>query len=1048
MTQTQANSPRTAAAAPSTRFNLLPKLSVLMLAQAFTPLAFAADTDWNLDRVRANEAFRQGKTGAGSVIGILDDGLFDDPAFAGRVDPRSANFGLGDAGAFRPTDRESFHGTMVAGIAAANGRNGDVRGVAPGATILIARGIGVEDDRADDDSGGASADGTENARARAIRYLADAGANVINGSFGPPTFSEKKELDGTPNKNYIEQSGHYIAFNPVNGQLELSDVAAIEYAASKDVLMVFAAGNAYTDQPVAARNPSGNALIPLISPANHDNGAYLLVDGNSKKKDEDVKSEADVPFIQRAEPRLSSIDYSHLKRNIIAVVATDRDNQIASYSNRCGDTWQWCIAAPGGEDTPSPEDEEKTATASSEGDGDAAERDENGSELRRAVRRAGTVLAEGKDTSSDPFGFRKIWRDGERTAEHFAGTSGATPHVAGAAAIVRSEFPFLTAAQTQEVILTTANDSGHLGNRRIYGRGLLDVERASRGPGEFGAEGFDKVFDVDTKGLSGTFSNGIRGEGGLTKRGAGTLELAGINTFSGATTVTGGTLQVSGSTLRSNTKVQAGGTLTGAGAVGNLVSSGVVAPGGPAGKSLTVGGNFTQLPQGVIRSTLASDGTLDRLLVAGKADLQGGTLQVNGVNASLLGKQFALIDAKEGVTGNFDRVQGDEATLFSSINTAVRGQNLVVSVERNKGGFGAVARNANQRAVGKAVDSLHVSNPVFERLFNTNDANAARSSLTRLAGDIHPSVTSMLAEQQAQTRETLLGQARAGTNGGAATSGGSGSGVRIWGEYLNSRGNLSSDGNASGLRRSGSGLIFGADTAVSANTRLGGSLSFGSTTVNTQGLGVGQRADISSFSLSGYGSTQAGAVNLRYGASLGNADVKTRRNTEFGTAKAKYKAGTAQIFGEAGLPFAFGDATVEPYVGLAYDRALTRDFKESGAGAANLSGRESTQGNFSSTLGVRAQNTWDLGANGKIGVHAQVAWQHAYGNLTPSTRMNLERSVTFNTQGLPRNRDALLVGVGSTWDFSRNGSVNLGYAGTFGDRAKDHGVRANFTWRF
>ncbi|OWT70121.1 MULTISPECIES: autotransporter domain-containing protein [unclassified Achromobacter] len=1020
MTQTQANSPRTVAAAPSTRFNLLPKLSVLMLAQAFTPLAFAADTDWNLDRVRANEAFRQGKTGAGSVIGILDDGLFDDPAFAGRIDPRSANFGLGGAGAFRPTDRESFHGTMVAGIAAANGRNGDVRGVAPGATILVARGIGVENDRADDDSDDASADGTENARSRAIRYLADAGAKVINGSFGPPTFSEKKELDDTPNTNHIEQSGHYIAFNPVKGQLDFGDIAAIGYAASKDVLMVFAAGNEYTDQPVAARNPSGNALIPLISPANHGSGAYLFVDGTSTKEREDVRSEADIPFIQRAEPRLASIDYSHLKRNIIAVVATDRDNQIASYSNRCGDAWQWCIAAPGGEDTPTPEDQEKPETAS----------------------------GEGKNTSSDPLGFRKIWRDGERTVEHFAGTSGATPHVAGAAAIVRSEFPFLTAAQTQEVILTTANNSGHLNDRRIYGRGLLDVERASRGPGEFGAEGFDKVFDIDTKGLSGTFSNDIRGDGGLTKRGAGTLELTGTNTFSGATTVAGGTLQVSGSTLRSNTKVQAGGTLTGSGAVGNLVSSGVVAPGGPAGKTLTVGGNFTQLPQGVIRSTLASDGTLDRLLVAGKADLQGGTLQVNGVNASLLGKQFALIDAKEGVTGNFDRVQGDEATLFSSINTAVRGQNLVVSVERNKGGFGAVAQNANQRAVGKAVDSLHVSNPVFERLFNTNDANAARNSLTRLAGDIHPSVTGMLAEQQAQTRETLLGQARAGKNGGGAASGASGSGVRIWGEYLNSRGTLASDGNASGLRRSGSGLIFGADTAVSANTRLGGALSFGSTTVNTQGLGAGQRADISSFSLSGYGSTQAGAVNLRYGASLGSADVKTRRNTEFGTAKAKYRAGTAQIFGEAGLPFAFGDATVEPYVGLAYDRALTRDFKESGAGAANLIGKESTQGNLSSTLGVRAQNTWDLGSNGKIGAHAQVAWQHAYGNLTPSTRMNLERSVTFNTQGLPRNRDALLVGVGSTWDFSRNGSVNLGYAGTFGDRAKDHGVRANFTWRF
>lgn len=1018
MTQTHAISSQAAANAPRTRFNLIPKLSVMMLAQAFSPLAFA-DDDWNLDRVRANEAFRLGKTGAGVLIGIVDDGLLaNDPAFAGRIDRRSANFGAGDAGGFQAADGKDFHGTMVAGIAAANGLNGDIRGVAPDAGIRVGRAIGVGGDEVGD---------SEYASARAIRYLADAGAKVINGSYGQDVYSPKSVRNPAtgkrePNANYFSQSGTYLLFNPVTGQPDLDDVAAIDYAASKDVLLVFAAGNQNLDQPDAARNPNPNGLLPLISPAYHESGIYRFVDGTADVASEDIKSEADIPFIDSSDPRLASVDYSRFKRNIIAVVATDRNNEINIESNRCGEAWQWCIAAPSGADEP-------------DGESDSAER----------ASKSG-----GMGTSSDPLGFRKIWLDGKRVVAGSTATSGAAPHVAGTAAVVRGEFPFLTAPQTQEVILTTANNSGHLSNRSIYGRGLLDVARAARGPGEFGAEGFDKIFDVDTKGFNGTFSNGIGGDGGLTKRGAGTLELSGINTFSGNTTVAGGTLRVSGSTLRSNTTVQAGGTLTGSGTVGNLVSNGVVAPGGPAGKVLHVAGNFTQLPQGVIRSTLASDGTLEQLRVAGKAELQGGTLQVDGVNASILGKQFALIDAGQGVTGQFDRVQGDAASLFSTVSTSIKDQRLLVSVDRNKGGFGAVARNANQRQVGKAADSLLASNPVFERLFNTNDANAARASLTRLAGDIHPSITGVLAEQQAQTRATLLGQARVGNNGGFGTSGTSGKngGTRVWGEYLNSRGNLASDGNASGLRRSGSGLIFGADTAVSANTRLGGALSFGNSIVNTQGLGAGQKADISSFSLSGYGATEAGAVNLRYGASLGSAEVKTRRRSEFGNAKAKYQAGTAQIFGETGLPFSFGDATVEPYAGLAYDRALTKDFKESGAGAANLSGRESTQGNFSSTLGLRARNTLDLGAHGKIGVHAQLAWQRAYGDLTPSTRMNLEKSVVFNTQGLPRNRDAIIVGVGTTWDFSRNGSVSLGYAGTFGERAKDNSVMANFAWRF
>ncbi|ALM82019.1 autotransporter serine protease [Bordetella sp. N] len=1000
MTQHIATRPQTAAISGRNTSNLIPKLSVLVLAQAFSPLAFA-DDDWNLDRVRANEAFRLGKTGAGSLIGIVDGGVYpDDPAFAGRIDPRSANFGIGDAGAFLSSERSSFHGSMVTGIAAGNGRNGDIRGVAPAASILLGRAIGVAVD---------STNGDDEPSSHAIRYLTDAGARVINGSYGPHAFSTKKVQDPAtgkpiPNESYFRQSGNYVDFNAASGQIEYGDAAALEYAASKDVLLVFAAGNEYDDQPRASRNPSGNALVPLISPANHGSGAYRVIDDAPDKNPEDFRSEADIPFLHPNDPRLANTDYSHLRRNIIAVVATDRDNLITSYSNRCGDTWQWCIAAPGGETEAEPQD------------------------------------------ASRPLGYRKILHGGKRTVKGAAGTSGAAPHVSGAAAIVRSEFPFLTAAQTQEVILTTTNTTGHLSDRRIYGRGLLDVERASRGPGEFGAEGFDKVFDVDTKGYNGNFSNGIRGDGGLTKRGAGTLELSGINTFSGATTVAGGTLNVTGSTLRSNTTVLPAGTLTGSGTVGTTVSEGVVIPGGPAGKALKVAGNFTQLPQGVIRSTLVSDGAINQLLVAGKADLQGGTLQVEGVNSSLLGKQFALIDAKQGVSGNFDQAQGDAAILFSAINTSVQGQNLVVSVDRNKGGFGAVAKNANQRAVGKAADSLSVGNPVFERLFNTNDADSARRGLTRLAGDIHPGTTGMLAEQQSQTRATLLNQARGDAPGMQGRN--QSSNVRVWGEYLNSRGNLSSDGNASALRRGSNGLIFGADTAVTPDTRLGGALSFGTTTANTQGLGAGQKADITSFSLSGYGSTQAGAVNLRYGASLGTNDVKTRRNTDFGNAKAKYKAGTAQIFGEAGLPYSFGDATVEPYVGLAYDHARSAAFKESGAGPANLSGKSSSQGNLSSTLGVRAQNTWDLGGNGKVSVHGQVAWQHAYGNLTPATRLRLQDSVAFNTQGLPRNRDAVLVGVGTTWDFSRNGSVNVGYAGTFGDRAKDNSVKANFTWRF
>ena len=62
-----------------------------------------------------------------------------------------------------------------------------------------------------------------------------------------------------------------------------------------------------------------------------------------------------------------------------------------------------------------------------------------------------------------------------------SGTSMATPMVAGAAAVIRGAWPFLTAAQTSNILLSTATD---LGNSAIYGRGLLNLYAAVQAQGQ------------------------------------------------------------------------------------------------------------------------------------------------------------------------------------------------------------------------------------------------------------------------------------------------------------------------------------------------------------------------------------------------------------------------------------------------------------------------------------------------------------------------------------------------------------------------------------
>ena len=108
------------------------------------------------------------------------------------------------------------------------------------------------------------------------------------------------------------------------------------------------------------------------------------------------------------------------------VVAVDRNNRIASFSNGCGASRDWCLAAPG---------------------------------VDIVMPNTG--------------GGRQILN----------GTSFAAPHVSGAAAVLKSAFPNLTAPQVVALLLTTARDLGRPGVDDVYGHGLVDLEKATRPQG-------------------------------------------------------------------------------------------------------------------------------------------------------------------------------------------------------------------------------------------------------------------------------------------------------------------------------------------------------------------------------------------------------------------------------------------------------------------------------------------------------------------------------------------------------------------------------------
>ena len=81
--------------------------------------------------------------------------------------------------------------------------------------------------------------------------------------------------------------------------------------------------------------------------------------------------------------------------------------------------------------------------------------------------------------------------------QSFHGTSAATPHVAGAAALIRSANPELTVSELRNQLFAATVDMGSPGKDNIYGHGRLDLSQIDITPSVFHAGDFDGNLVVD-----------------------------------------------------------------------------------------------------------------------------------------------------------------------------------------------------------------------------------------------------------------------------------------------------------------------------------------------------------------------------------------------------------------------------------------------------------------------------------------------------------------------------------------------------------------------
>lgn len=504
------------------------------------------------------------------------------------------------------------------------------------------------------------------------------------------------------------------------------------------------------------------------------------------------------------------------------------------------------------------------------------------------------------------------------------------------------------------------------------------------------------------------------------------------------------------------------GVLVGQGDVTGDVANdgGVVSPGNSIG-ILTITGNYTQGPDGVLYieldATTAPEAGVnyDQLVIVGGTGIfeDGTTVRIRPTFGAARPDRAEYTIVAGDVDFDLDAINLDIAMpehLFYGGWLEGGSMKLILAVVP----YDSIGETPNQRAVGQALTRAKSKidtdlDDLYDWLDNlpSGEADAARAAFDSLSGEVYAhaaGLTSRIADRFASAVLRSVGADSTQETRAPERN--------VWAAGYTDTGRTSdADGAAAALNLSG--LVAGVDLVQRPNLRIGVSMGGG-----TSSVGVNERSSTlqgSGYFLGAYGQFDFDDVGLTAVLGFGQETYKARRAVQFGgdqrTSTAAFSTNDIFVTAEArSASVTIGDLRVEPVAALAWLGSHRAGFREQGAGALGLIVDEYATSHWYGRFGL--EPVFEALQWGSVVVrpHARFALSTDFGSAPATATARLQGAATtpFTVTGAKARASGIELALGLTGTSAGGWTWGLDYEGHFWGGTKGHGFLGRMSYGF